>query len=133
MTGVGSEGLNWLNEEFVLPEGRLLVGIGSSPDRVDVTSRRQVEECVQRFAPSARVLAADGHDWNADEFSRGTWVAYRPGQQSRLHSALQRPEGRLAFAGSDVASEWPGFMNGAIESGARAAQQVLALLGAVSR
>jgi monoamine oxidase len=104
-----------------VPQGRLLVGLGSSPDLLGGSDRRGVEEAVRRFAPDARVIASDGHDWNADEFSQGTWAAYRPGQLSRLHSALQRPEGRLHFAGSDIAPRWIGMMSGALESGRRAA------------
>ena len=70
------------------------------------------------------MVATDAHDWNADEFSRGTWMAYRPGQVMRHASGLQRPEGRLAFAGSDLASGWAGWIDGAVESGHRAAFDV---------
>lgn len=133
LTGVGTDGYDWLSEEFVLPSGRLLVGLGSSPARLAAANRVQVEQQVRRFAPEARVLAADGHDWSADEFSRGTWAAFRPGQLSRLHSALQAPEGRLLFAGSDTAVRSLGFMDGAIESGARAAAQAHGLLPAAGQ
>ena len=131
LAGVGSEAINWLSEEFVVPEGRLIVAIGSSPDRLQASDRDGVEQALRRFAPDARVLATDGHDWNADEFSQGTWMAYRPGQPSRLHSAFQEPEGRLIFAGSDLAADWTGMMAGALASGARAAEQVVALRGTV--
>jgi monoamine oxidase len=124
LAGIGSEAYNWLQEEFVVPEGRLLVGIGSSAEQLDGSDRGQVEQAVRRFVPEARVIASDGHDWNADEFSQGTWAAYRPGQLSRLHSALQEPEGRLYFAGGDIAPRWPGMMAGAIESGSKAAEDV---------
>ncbi len=79
--------------------------------------------------PTPTSSATDAHDWNADEFSQGTWMAYRPGQVMRHASALQRPEGRLTFAGSDLASGWAGWIDGAVESGhraARAAGEVLA-------
>lgn len=122
LAGIGSEGLNWVQEEFVVPDGRLLVGLGSSAKLLDGGNRVQVEAAVRRFAPEARVIASDGHDWNRDEFSQGTWAAYRPGQLTRLHSALQQPEGQLHFAGSDIAPRWPGMMNGAIESGRQAAR-----------
>ena len=36
---------------------------------------------------------------------------------------LARPEGRVHFAG-DHTSPWPGWMNGALQSGARAAREV---------
>ena len=47
---------------------------------------------------------------------------------SHYHSALGRREGRLAFAGADVAVRWIGWIDGALESGAKAASEVLALL-----
>ena len=131
IVGVGwGGGLNWLSTEFVLPEGQLLVGFGTGPEMLDVTSADDIRRAVQHFAPDARIVATDAHDWNADEFSRGTWMAYRPGQLTRYHSAFQEPEGRLAFAGSDLALGWAGWMDGAIETGARAAAQVEAILAA---
>jgi monoamine oxidase len=33
---------------------------------------------------------------------------------------MQRPEGRVVLAGSDLADGWSGFIDGAIESGLRA-------------
>ena len=51
-------------------------------------------------------------------------MSYRPGQLTRFHSAFQETEGRLAFAGSDLALGWAGWMDGAVETGARAAAQV---------
>jgi monoamine oxidase len=124
LVGVGwGGGLNWLSTEFVLPEGQLLVGFGTGPELLDVTSRDDIRRAVQHFAPDARIVATDAHDWNADEFSQGTWMAYRPGQLTRYHTAFQEREGRLAFAGSDLALGWAGWMDGAIETGARAAAQ----------
>jgi monoamine oxidase len=121
-------GLNWLSTEYTLPEGSLMVGFGTGPEMLDVLSRDDIRRGVDRFIPGARVLATDAHDWNADEFSRGTWMTYRPGQLSRFHSAFQQTEGRVAFAGSDLALGWAGWMEGAVETGARAAAQVQAML-----
>jgi monoamine oxidase len=121
--------IKWLATEYSLPEGDLLVGFGTSPDELDVTDAGAVADAVHEFLPQAEVVATDAHDWNADEFSQGTWMAYRPGQVMRHASGLQRPEGRLAFAGSDLASGWAGWIEGAIESGhraARAAHEMLA-------
>ena len=47
---------------------------------------------------------------------------YRPGQLTGALRALQEPERRVILAGSDVASGWNGFIDGAIESGFRAAR-----------
>jgi monoamine oxidase len=129
LVGVGwGGGLNWLSTEFTLPEGSLMVGFGTGPEMLDVTSSDDIRRAIERFIPGARVLATDAHDWNGDEFSRGTWMAYRPGQLSRYHSAFQETEGRLAFAGSDLALGWAGWMDGAVETGARAAAQVEKML-----
>ena len=48
----------------------------------------------------------------------------RPGQLTGALAELQRPEGRIILAGSDYASGWRGFIDGAIESGLRAAHLV---------
>jgi monoamine oxidase len=125
MVGAGWGGVDRLSEEFELPEGRLLVGLGHSPDDLDLTSRDDVERAVRMYAREAEVVAWDGHDWNADEFAQGTWVAFRPGQLTRYHSAFEEPQGRLYFAGSDIAIAWAGFMDGALQTGRRAARQVL--------
>jgi hypothetical protein len=52
------------------------------------------------------------------------------GQLTQALAELQRPEGRVALAGSDYANGWAGFIDGAIESGLRAARDVHALLTA---
>jgi monoamine oxidase len=70
--------------------------------------------------PGYEVLDATAHDWLADEFSRGTWAIHRPGWYTDHHAQMQRPEGRVLLAGSDLADGWAGFMDGAIESGIRA-------------
>jgi pseudooxynicotine dehydrogenase len=69
-----------------------------------------------------------GHDWCADEFARGTWSVFRPGQLTGALGALQAPHGRVVFAGADLANGWNGFLDGAIESGLTAARTVSDLL-----
>jgi monoamine oxidase len=50
----------------------------------------------------------------------------------RFATALQESEGRVAFAGSDLASGWAGWIDGAIESGSRAAREVELILAGTS-
>jgi pseudooxynicotine dehydrogenase len=83
---------------------------------------------IRQFLPEAEVVAAKGHDWTADPFAGGTWSVYRPGQLTRYLRELQRPEGRLFLAGSDVASGWNGFIDGAIETGLRVGREVVQLV-----
>ena len=121
-------GLNWVSTEFVLPGGQSAGRLRHGPRAARRTSRDDIRRAIQRFVPGARIVATDAHDWNADEFSQGTWMSYRPGQLTRFHSAFQETEGRLAFAGSDLALGWAGWMDGAVETGARAAAQVEEML-----
>jgi len=71
------------------------------------------------------VLASDGHDWVADPFSKGTWFAAPPAWESGDAGAQIAPEGRLAFAGGDIAPVGAGWIEGAIVSGGDAARTVL--------
>lgn len=123
------DALNWISEQADFDGSRLIVGIGSDASRLDPTDRSQVEQAIRVFAPGAEVVTCDGHDWTADPYAQGTWMAYRPGQLSSSYSSLAEPEGLLFFAGSDVARGWAGFMDGAIESGKLAGAQVAARLG----
>jgi len=43
-----------------------------------------------------------------------------------LGAALHKPVGRLHWAEGDGAQEWPGFIEGAVRSGERAAAEILA-------
>jgi monoamine oxidase len=109
--------------------GAVLLGAFHLDDdaaRVDATV---AAERLSAFYPGIAVHEVFGHDWNTDPFSRGTWLAARPGQW-----ALQRafwgaaPDG-IVYAGGDVAREWAGWMEGAVRSGREAAAQVGQLLG----
>jgi len=51
----------------------------------------------------------------------GVWTAYG--------EALRAPVGRLHWAGTETATVWNGYMEGALLSGERAAAEVLAALG----
>jgi monoamine oxidase len=46
-----------------------------------------------------------------------------------LRSWLSRPAGRIVFAGEHTSDRWQGYMNGAIESGRRAAIEVAMMAG----
>ncbi len=61
--------------------------------------------------------------WHDDEFAGGAFALFDPGQQSQLHAAIIAPEGRYHFAG-EHASLGHAWIQGAIESGLRAAEEV---------
>lgn len=110
------------------PEGSLVMGFsGAAP--IDPRDPVLVQDALRRFVPEATVIACDGHDWIGDPYAKGTWLAFPPGW-SRAFDALRAPEGRLAFAGGDIAERGAGWIEGAIVSGHEAAGHVHALLGA---
>jgi monoamine oxidase len=80
------------------------------------------------FGPrAARPLASFERDWAAEEWTRGAYCGYMPpGVWTRYGHALRAPVGPIAWAGSETAVEHTGYMEGAIESGERAAAEVLA-------
>lgn len=126
---VGSTRLPLILEHKALSPGRAcLVGIGDDPD-MDPTDTAQVEAALREYLPDARVVAADGHNWAPDPYSLSTaWVS-PPGQALRFTSIMSEPEGRLIFAGSDVAQHvfW-GWIEGAVHSGHEAAHRAIGLL-----
>lgn len=62
--------------------------------------------------------------WAEEEYIPGCDVAFAPGEVCRYGPALARPYGRLHFAGAERSS-WPNNMEGALESGERAAREVI--------
>ena len=106
--------------------GRLVVGF-SGVGGIDPTDRRAVEAALRVYLPESEVVTSDGHDWVADPFSNGTWFAPPPGWESGDADGQIAPEGRLAFAGGDIASFGAGWIEGAVVSGREAARAVLAL------
>ncbi len=59
--------------------------------------------------------------WQRDKYTDGAYALYRPGQWFGIRPILQRPHGKVLFAGEHLA-DWQGFMEGAIETGETAAQ-----------
>lgn len=68
-------------------------------------------------------------NWNLEPFSGGCPVGVAvPGAVTGVGKALREPIGPVHFAGTETATEWCGFMDGAIQSGERAALEVMAAL-----
>lgn len=63
--------------------------------------------------------------WDASSGPRGSYAYYPPGYMTTLLGVEAEPEGRCHFAGEHTSAEWQGYLNGAVESGLRAAREVL--------
>jgi monoamine oxidase len=86
-----------------------------------------LEQFVAFFGPEA---AAPRHvvvqDWSDEVWSRGGPVhLLGPGALTQHREAIWAPVGRLHWAGTETATFWHGYMDGAITSGRRAAAEVL--------
>jgi monoamine oxidase len=66
------------------------------------------------------------YNWSEDPWSRGSYAAFLPGQTTRFGPRLKRPEGGIHFAGEHTSIAFQGFLEGAVESGERAAREVQA-------
>ncbi|NBE49925.1 flavin monoamine oxidase family protein [Streptomyces boluensis] len=112
----------------VLDNGeQLLTGYSQDPS-LDVSRPEQVRAALQRLLPQAELISYRAHDWGHDPYSLGGWTLRRPGQLTQLPE-VQEPHGRVAFANDGIASGWNGFVDGAIESGFRAAGQAADIAG----
>lgn len=70
------------------------------------------------------------HNWNEEPWSGGCPVGVMmTGAVTGVGEALRQPIDPLYFAGTETATEWCGFIDGAIQAGERAAHEVLAALG----
>ncbi len=89
--------------------------------------RRVVNALKRYFGDDAGdILEYHELDWGAEPWSRGCPVGgLPPGVLTHSFANLRKPEGRIHWAGTEAATEWIGYMEGAIQSGERAADEVL--------
>jgi monoamine oxidase len=121
------------------PDGKpgILVGFMEGDDSrafygKPAPARRQAAlDCFARYFgeqarhPSTYVDLA----WAEERYTRGAYGSYNPpGVLTSLGNAAAEPVGVLHFAGADMSALWPGYMDGAIRSGERAAKEALARL-----
>jgi monoamine oxidase len=67
--------------------------------------------------------------WAADEWAGGCYTGYMPpGVLLDYGTALREPIGRVHWSGTETATRWSGYIDGAVQSGERAAAEVLEAL-----
>jgi monoamine oxidase len=122
------------------PEGKpgVLLGFIEGQAARDLTQVSQAERQAQVLDSFARYFGDRARtdvrryvdkSWAEDEWTRGCYVGYMPpGVLTGYRQALREPVGRIHWAGTETATIWNGYMDGAIESGQRAAAEVLSQL-----
>ncbi|WFE53880.1 FAD-dependent oxidoreductase [Micromonospora sp. WMMD1155] len=67
------------------------------------------------------------YDWSTEEWTRGCFCgALTPGSWAAYGPHLRTPVGRVHWAGTETATRWTGYLEGAVRAGERAAAEVLA-------
>jgi monoamine oxidase len=86
-----------------------------------------------RYAPASaaawnrRVIR---NAWDRNPWSLGSYALVKPGQYTSFYGVEAEPRGQVYFAGEHTSLESQGYLNGGVESGVRAAGEVLKSLGA---
>ncbi|MCB1265781.1 MAG: flavin monoamine oxidase family protein [Mycobacterium sp.] len=105
-------------------------GFDSLPDG---QRREQVLQCFTALFGEQAAEPIDYLDqrWGAESFAPGgPTAAVPPGSWTEFGRLLRTPVGPLHWAGTETADEWTGFMDGAVRSGQRAADEVTRALTA---
>jgi monoamine oxidase len=93
-----------------------------SEDERVATAVREMEKVYPGMAGSYEW--GTSYSWDQDPWARGDYAWMQPGQFTALEPYIGTPEGRVYFAG-EHASPWPGWMQGALWSGLRAARAIM--------
>jgi monoamine oxidase len=89
--------------------------------------RREVIASFTRLfgAQASRPRMLIEHNWSAEPWTRGCYAGYLPpGVWTDFGAALRTPIGRIHWAGTETAEVFNGYMDGAVRSGERVANEV---------
>lgn len=97
---------------------------------VEERRRAVVASLTRLFGPEAgQPIDYADNDWLEEEWSGGCYAGLMaPATLTSYGPALRPPAGRVHFAGTETALEATGYVEGALESGERAATEALAAL-----
>ena len=105
----------------------LLAGGRASVECREILRREGPEGVVERlrWMGTPAPLEALWHtSWEDDPLAGGGYAVFSPDFDPQLRDLLRRPAGRVLFAGEHTSLDWQGYMNGAIDSGLRAAAEI---------
>jgi monoamine oxidase len=109
----------------------LMAGGQASEDSQKIVEQEGIEGLVRYLEwlkpAGAEVLRSYLVSWEDDLWAQGGYAYFDPAFDPAWRPWLARPHGRILFAGEQTSIQWQGYMNGAVESGLRAAAEVWAL------
>jgi len=104
----------------------MLVGVGQRVGAMDPDARTAfVSQEMEKVHPGLldHLEGCVSKVWTADPWAGGAGTEHSLGQLNTLCMGLEQPEGQVHFAGEHI-SAWPYWMQGALQSGLRAAKEV---------
>lgn len=101
-------------------------GQSARPDQIKSTALNDLAKLFPTL-PAHYQDVATAMNWNYMPLAQGSYICVSPGQYSRFFGAQSEPElnGQILFAGEHTSVESMGYMNGAYETGIKAAQTVI--------
>lgn len=113
-----------------LGDGTVLIrGFGVDATGFDLNDRGQVQEAFRELIPDIEVIECRGHNWIEDSYALETWPFPAVGEMVSALTYENAPGAKVVFAGTALAHGWGGYIDGAIETGVRAAQSLTETLG----
>lgn len=122
----GSSAFSFTQTDHETADSTFCVSFGYNDRIPDSTDHEHIIAAFkQSMRPDAEVQAYLTHDWANDPYSKGTWAAWPPNAMSKYLDLLRQRNNRVYPASADWAGGYCGFIDGAIEQGARAAMDIL--------
>ena len=117
---INQPGTRGILESYVAGANARRTTAMSEHDRLTTTLREMAKvypRIVEEYEGGA------SKSWDDDEWARGAYAWFEPGQMMSLMPHIAGPEGRIHFAG-EHASSWPGWIEGALESADRVVREI---------
>ncbi len=122
-SSIGQPGKRGILTNFLGGQAGVDVGEGA-PEEYYTGLLEDLERVFPGVSESYRAGSARRMHWPSYEYTLGSYTCYRPGQwQFWMREGLR--EGNLHFCGEHTSSEFQGWMEGAAETGALVAEEVL--------
>ena len=102
-------------------------------DRAYVLSKMNQQKKIEEICKALKPAFGDvdkyaeraiNYYWGSDAFTQGAYAIYNKHQWLDVRETLNKNHGRVYFAGEHLA-DWQGFMEGAINSGEDAAEEIM--------
>jgi len=98
---------------------------GEAPRSLVEASAGDLETVFGPSTPAAATGRGWLDSWVDDPYTSGSYSFWATGQYTEIRGAGATPEGPIHFCGEHTSLDHQGFMNGAVESGDRAATEIL--------